>query len=61
MDEKITSRHLTFDLYACKLTQENLADRLREDLPVLLKADGFHVLMTDSRDVDEKHVLWRFL
>lgn len=56
MDEKITSRHLTFDLYACKLTQEDLAGRLREDLPGLLKADGFHVLMTDSRDVDEKHM-----
>lgn len=56
MDEKITSRHLTFDLYACKPAQENLADRLGEDLPVLLRADGFRVLMMDSREIDETHV-----
>lgn len=57
MDAKITSRHLTFDLYTCKPLEVDTVSYLREELPKLLGAAGFHVLMTESRSIDESHLV----
>ena len=56
MDAKITSRHLTFDLYTCKPAEIDTVSHLREELPAMLTAAGFHVLLTDSRSIDDTHL-----
>ncbi len=57
MDTKITARHLTFDLYACKPAADDVTTHLREELPALLSAAGFQVILTDSRCIDETHLV----
>lgn len=56
MEAKTISRHVTFDLYTCKPVETDIVSHLREELPTLLENAGFHVLLTDSRSIDESHL-----
>lgn len=53
--DHIVARHLTADLYGCKINRFPNEEALKTQTLSLLEANGFHILAAALQTVDEEH------